>query len=430
MTSKKRLIVVGGGFAGIEVVRNVPLGMFDVLLINDENYHFFQPLLYQVATGVLSASQISSPLRTIFRHRRDVSVLKGRVTGLDVGSRSVLVGESSYPYDYLVLATGSRQSYFGQEQWKPLAPGLKSVSDALNMRSRIYGAFEAAEFEEDPVRREALLTFVIVGAGPTGVELAGALAEVAQKVLVEEFRRIDTRAVKIVMLELSNRILVPFDEELAQVGLKMLGELGVEVLLNHRLTDIGSDYVMCLDPSGQSLKIPTHTVLWSAGVQASQLGKILRDRVGCELDRMGRVVVDPNLRVPEAPEIFIAGDLACVKTPDGKTLPGIAPVAVSQGSYVGRALSNIERSLALADYIYQEQPSFAVVGRNRALVQYGWLRHAGICAWVVWALVHVAFLVEFRNRMQVLVSWLWNYLTFQLNARLIFKQFEQESSDE
>lgn len=430
MTSKKKLIVVGGGFAGIEVVRNIPVGMFDVLLINDENYHFFQPLLYQVATGVLSASQISSPLRSIFKHREDVSVLKGRVTGFEVGSSRVLVGQDSYPYDYLVLAAGSKQSYFGQDQWKLLAPGLKSVGDALNMRSRIYQAFEDAEFEEDPERREALLTFVIVGAGPTGVELAGALAEVSQKVLVEEFRRIDTRAVKIVMLELANRILVPFDEDLAQAGLNMLGELGVTVLLNHRLTDIGPDYVTCLDSSGQSLKIPTHTVLWSAGVQASKLGRALADEVGCELDRMGRVVVDSNLRVPHVPEIFVVGDLASVKTADGRTLPAIAPVAVSQGNYVGRALSRTQRDISLEDYVYEEQPTFAVVGRNRALVQYHWLRHAGFCAWLVWALVHIAFLVEFRNRLQVFSSWIWNYLTFQLNARLIFRQFEQESSEE
>jgi NADH dehydrogenase len=405
------VVVVGGGFAGLYAARELARHGVRVVLVDRLNYHLFQPLLYQVATASLSPGEIAEPLRAILRKYRNVDVLLGEVERIDVAARTVTLDDGEQlSYDYLVLATGARHSYFGHDNWEPLAPGLKSLADALEMRRRIFLAFELAEREEDPARRQALLTFVIVGGGPTGVELAGAIAEIARHTVSQDFRHFDPRQSRIILLERGNRILEAYPPDLSASAQRSLEHIGVEVRTGEGATDIQPDYVLIGDK-----KLPTYTVLWAAGVAASPLGR----QLGVEVDRSGRVPVLPDLSVAGHPEVFVAGDLALLRQPNGKTLPGLAPVAIQQGESVG---ANIVRSLNGQErrpFHYFDRGTMATIGRAAAVADIRGLHLSGFPAWLSWLFIHLLFLIGFENRVLVLIQWAASYLSYQRGARLI-----------
>jgi NADH dehydrogenase len=406
------VVVVGGGFAGLYAARSLARHGVRVTLIDRLNYHLFQPLLYQVATAALSPGEIAEPLRAILRKYRNVEVLLGEVESINMPARQVTLEDGEkIGYDYLVLATGARHSYFAHPEWEPLAPGLKSLADALEMRRRVFLAFERAEREEDPRKREALLTFVIVGGGPTGVELAGAIAEIARHTVSQDFRRFDPRQARVILLERGNRILEAYPPDLSASAARTLEHIGVEVRTGEGATDIKPDHVTIGDHV-----IATYTVLWAAGVASSPLGR----QVSVEVDRSGRVPVEPDLSVPGHPEIFVVGDLALAKQRDGKPLPGLAPVAKQQGAYVARALrARLAGKPGPGPFRYRDFGTMATIGRRAAVADFGWLKLTGTLAWLMWGAVHISFLIGFRNRLIVMLDWIWSYLTFQSGARLI-----------
>jgi NADH dehydrogenase len=420
---KPKLVVIGGGFGGVETIKRLPKNLYDITLIDRRNFHLFQPLLYQVATGALPPSQIASPLRAIFRDRPDVRVIQAEVSEILSDERLIVYRASdlkqTISYDYLVVATGSTHSYFGRDEWQPLAPGLKTVEDALTIRERVYRAFEMAELEQDPVQQQAYLTFAIVGAGATGVELAGALKEVASRVLIDEFRSVDVGKVQVILLEGAPRVLGTFKPAVSQQALEMLESIGVQVLLNTMVTAVRSDGVAVFQ-KGASDFIPARTVLWTAGVAASPLGRALAAQYGCSLDKAGRVVVQADLTVDTSRRVFVIGDLAHVEDKAGATVPGTASVAMSQGAYVAAQLQRASPE-EWVPYEFREKPLFAVVGRNQAVAQYGSRAAGGPFVWLAWAFVHVLFLIEFRNRFQVMLIWMWSYGTHELPDRLILE---------
>lgn len=412
--SRPHLIVVGGGFAGLWCTRALASAAVDITLIDRANHHLFQPLLYQVATAGLAAADIAAPLRHILRKQANATVRWGEVTGIDVGGRTVaLTDGAALGYDYLVLATGAAHSYFGRDDWAPFAPGLKTLDDALELRRRILLAFEHAENATSTAESDAWLTFAIVGGGPTGVELAGTLSEIARHTLKDEFRHIDPSRARVQLLEAGPRVLASFPPSLSEKAERQLRELGVEVLSGSPVEAIDSDgYVR----AGE--RVPSRTVIWAAGVAASRLGGLL----GVPLDRAGRVIVQPDLSVPGHPEVFVAGDLAAVTQPDGKPVPGIAPAAKQMGRHVARALrARVDGRRDDAPFSYKDYGNLATVGRRAAVVDLRGLKLSGLLAWWFWLGAHLFFLIGFRNRFVVLTNWAWAYWTYQRNARVVFR---------
>jgi NADH dehydrogenase FAD-containing subunit len=410
-----RVVIVGGGFGGLAAARALRRTAAQVILIDRNNHHLFQPLLYQVATSVLGPGQIGSPIRGLLRKQSNAEVLLGEVTAVNkeqhyVVANSVDRKEVQIPYDYLILATGVGPSYFGHDEFKPFAPGLKSLADALAVRNRILQAFEQAEAEEDPSRHRDLLTFVLVGAGPTGVEMAGALTLLVRATLRSEFRRIDPLSARVVLVEAGSRVLGSFAEDLSRAAQRRLERLGVEVRLAHPVDRVDEDGVTVGD-----LRIPSKTVIWTAGVTPSPAGKWL----DVETDRAGRVKVQPDLTVPGQPDVFVVGDTAVLQEA-GKPLPGVAQVAMQQGRYAGRLIGRrISGKPALRPFKYFDKGNMAVVGKGFAVLESGPVRMSGFLAWLAWAAVHLAFLGQFSLRLGVLLQWAWLQLTGQRGSRLI-----------
>jgi NADH dehydrogenase len=419
MTSRSpTTIVVGGGFGGLYAARVLGRRGLHVVLIDRVNYHLFQPLLYQVATAALSPGEIAEPLRAILRKFRNVEVLLGEVTNIDLGARSLTLADGAMlQYDYLVLATGARHSYFAHPEWAARAPGLKSLADALEMRRRIFTAFEKAEREHDPVKRQALLTFVVVGGGPTGVELAGAIAEIARHTVAQDFRTFDPRSARVILLERGERVLDAYPNDLSARAQRALERLGVEVRTCEGVTDIQPDHVM----AGEE-KIPACTTLWAAGVAASPLGR----QLGLEVDRSGRVPVRADLSVPGHPEVFVIGDLASFRQPNGKMLPGIAPVAIQQGEAVAHNVWRSVRGEPRRPFHYFDRGTMATIGRAAAVAEIRGMHLSGFLAWLAWLLVHLFFLIGFENRLLVMVQWAASYFSYERGARLITSSWQAE----
>jgi NADH:ubiquinone reductase (H+-translocating) len=421
MDNRHRVVILGGGFGGLSAARALRRAPVDVTLIDRRNFHLFQPLLYQVATGSLSPANIAAPLREILRRQKNARVLLGESSGVDVAERQVLLKDGSVPYDTLIVATGARHSYFGHDDWGEFAAGLKTVEDATLMRHRIFLAFEAAERERDPGRERAWLTFAIVGAGPTGVELAGALSEIAHDTLKHDFRRIDPSQARILLIEAANRVLPPYAPDLSASAARSLKRLDVIVRTGTTVTGVSRDSIT-VECNGHAEVIPTRTVLWAAGVRGSGLGKALADATGCAVDRSGRPLVEPDLTVKGHPEIFVIGDLARFDDQDGKPLPGVAQVAIQQGRYAASAIRARLRDPSpspLPAFRYHDRGNMATIGRAAAVVELPWLRFSGLPAWLAWLFIHLLNIVAFQNRLLVLVQWAWSYFTFNRSARLI-----------
>lgn len=405
-----RVVIVGAGFGGLSAAKALGNSPFDVTVIDRHNYHLFQPLLYQVATAGLSPADIASPIRGILAPYKNVNVMLGKVSGIDTQQRQVVAEGRRIPFDLLILATGAEHAYFGHGEWEVFAPGLKTIDDATYIRRRILLAFEKAETEADPAERARLLNFVIVGGGPTGVEMAGAIAELANRALAKDFRSIDPRAARIILVEAAPRLLTPFEPSLSEAAKTSLEQLGVEVRVGAAVTR--------LDDEGVSIgaeRIEARTVVWAAGVMASPAGQWL----GAETDHAGRVKVAPDLLVPGQSDIFAIGDTAALNDANGNPLPGVAPVAKQQGQYVARLLVARQKGQTIEPFRYRDFGSLATIGRKRAVIQMGRFRLKGFVAWLLWCAAHIYYLIGFRNRFVVAISWLWNYLTFQRATRLI-----------
>ena len=416
--SPHQVVVIGGGFGGLYAAKSLGKVAVNVTLVDKRNFHLFQPLLYQVATGTLSPADISSPLRSVLNSSKNTKVLMGEVVDIDPQARKVILRNAELPYDSLIVATGVSHHYFGNDEWATVAPGLKTVEDALEMRRRIFVAFEAAEKETDPEKRRAWLTFVVVGGGPTGVELAGAIAELAYSTLKNDFRNINTAEAQILLLEGMDRILPPYAPELSAKAEASLQRLGVTVQTKTLVTDI-ADSVVTMRQGEQIEQIPARTILWAAGVKASLMGEVLAKRTGAELDRVGRVIVEPDLSVPGHPNIFVVGDLGNFSHQNGKPLPGVAPVAMQQGQYVAAQIQQQLQGNSLIPFRYFDRGNLAVIGRNSAVVDLGFVKFSGFLAWLTWVFVHIYFLIEFDNKLVVMMQWAWNYWTRKRGARLI-----------
>lgn len=425
---KPRVVILGGGFAGLNAARSLEKAPVEVVLVDRENYHLFQPLLYQVATAALNPSDIAYPLRSALRRQNNASVLLAEAMEVEVENSRVVLDNGAIGYDYLIVATGAAHSYFGNDQWSNSAPGLKTVEDALEIRRRIFLAYEAAEREDDAEARRAWLRFVVVGAGPTGVELAGALAEIGRQTIEEGYRRVDRKLIEVLLIEGVDRVLPAYSPESSRNAQRQLEELGVQVILESFVTDI--------DDEGLSIgdrRIETRTVLWAAGVQASKLAASL----GAPLDKAGRVEVAPDLSLPGHPNMFVVGDLAHVPRRDtghrgtgeqtesgeddaGQELvPGVAPAAIQMGKHAAQNIRRLESGRAATPFEYDDKGSLATIGRAAAVGEIGGARLSGFIAWMAWLLVHIFYLIGFRNRVWVLAGWAWAYLTFRRGARLI-----------
>jgi NADH:ubiquinone reductase (H+-translocating) len=409
--ARPRVVIIGGGFGGIAAAKALRRANADVTVIDRSNHFTFQPLLYQVATAALAPSDITAPIRWILRRHKNTEVLMAEVRDIDTARRVVRIDDErrEIPYDYLIVATGSRHAYFGHHEWEPNAPGLKTIEDATEIRRRFLLAFELAEKSEDERAREEYLTFAIVGGGPTGVELSGALPFIAKKALAPDFRRIDTRRTRVVLIEAGPRILPTFPEGLAAHATQDLKDLGVEVRVNSPVTGVGPDGVSI---GGE--KIRARTVFWAAGNNASPLGGLL----GGPLDRAGRIQVNPDLSVPGHPEIFVVGDLAAL-VQDGRPVPGVGPAAIQEGKSAGKNIVRELRRQPRKKFHYRNKGDLATIGRSRAIADLGWIRFAGRLAWFFWLFVHIMYLVGFRNRANVLLEWAYDYFTYQHGARLI-----------
>ena len=411
-----RVVIVGAGFGGLNAAKELSGGPADVVAVDRRNYHLFQPLLYQVATAALSPGDIAYPIRAVLSKYKNARTLLGDVSGIDPDRKKVLLHDGELDYDYLVVATGAKYSYFGQDAWERIAPPLKRLEDALEIRRRILLAFEKAEREPDEAKRKALLTFVVVGGGPTGVEMAGAIAEIARRVLVEDFRSIDPRDSRVILVEAGPRILSMFSENLSKKAEEALKKIGCWVWTGTK--------VEAVEPGRVTLdggrRVEACTTLWAAGVKASRLGQ----QTGGELDRLGRVVVNPDLTVPGRSEIFVIGDLANLPGEDGKPLPGLAPVAMQQGRHAGRNILRAIQGKPLEPFRYRDKGSMATIGRAAAIAKVGKIELAGLLAWLAWLFIHVMYLVGFRNRVAVLFNWAWSYVRMQRSARLIYGDVE------
>jgi NADH dehydrogenase len=420
MTSQPRAVIVGAGFGGLTAARALAKAPVRITVIDRKNFHTFQPLLYQVATAGLSPGEIAEPIRAIFRHDENVEVLMAEVTGFDLHRRILETPELQIPYDYLIVASGATHSYFGHEDWEVFAPGLKTIEDALEIRRRVLLAFELAERQAAAGETEAPLNFVVVGGGPTGVELAGTLAEISRYALAHDFRSINPARTHILLLEGGPRLLPAYAEDLSRSAEEQLGRLGVEVRTSTMVTQVEAGGVHL-----RETRLPATVVLWAAGVAASPLGK----KLGAPVDRAGRVPVEPDLSLLGHPEVFVIGDLAAAKDEQGKMLPGVAPVAIQQGKFVAKLIhEEVEASAGKqaragssprAAFHYWDKGSLATIGRAAAVAQFGKIHISGFIAWLSWLFVHIFFLIGFRNRLLVFIQWAWSYVTYERGARLI-----------
>ncbi|MDB5644307.1 MAG: FAD-dependent oxidoreductase [Hyphomicrobiales bacterium] len=413
LRARPRVVVLGGGFAGLETAKRLAEADIDLTLIDRENHHCFQPLLYQVATAALSPAEVAWPVRAILRGQANATVLMAEVTGVDRSAQTVHAGGKAIAYDYLVVATGATHSYFGRDEWAAVAPGLKRIEDATRIRRNILLAFERAELTDDPEERIRLLTFVIVGGGPTGVEMAGAISEVARQTLARDFRRIDPSTAGIILVEAGARLLPAFPDDLSAYTRETLERMGVTVRLNTRVTNLDAD-----GADTSEGRIQAATILWAAGVTASPAAAWL----GAEPDRAGRVRVTPGLRLPDDPQVFVIGDTASVAAPDGSPVPGIAPAAKQMGRYAAAGILADLGGRTLGPFAYRHAGDLATIGRKAAVVKMGRVKLTGFVGWLVWSLAHVYFLIGLRNRFVVALSWAWTYLTFQRGARLVTLQ--------
>jgi NADH dehydrogenase len=413
-----RIVIVGGGFAGLNTARALRRAALDITLIDRRNFHLFQPLLYQVATGGLSPANIAAPLRSIVERQANCQVLWGEVHDFDVARRVVQFDGSEIVYDTLIVAAGARHSYFGHPEWEEFAPGLKSIEDATEIRRRLFIAFEVAERASDLDHRRRLLTFVIVGGGPTGVELAGTMAEIARHTLKYEFRHIDPSDSQIILVEAGERVLPAYPPDLSEKAQRSLERLGVIVRTKTMVTNVAADHVM-LKFGGVEERLATSTIVWAAGVEASPLAKKLADATAAKLDRAGRILVEPDLTLPGRPEIFVLGDMANYSHQDGKPLPGVAPVAIQQGRFVARLIKARLAGRPLPKFHYRNRGDMATIGRSAAVANLGKLHFSGFIAWMMWLVIHLLNLVSFRNRLLVLVQWGWSYFSYDRAARLI-----------
>ncbi len=423
MKERFKVVIVGAGFAGLNAARTLARCPVDITLIDRKNHHTFQPLLYQVATAGLSPGDIASPIRRVLRGTGNTEVLLGDVAGFDIQNRRVVLKDFSLPYDYLIVAAGATHSYFGHEEWEKYAPGLKTVEDAIEIRRRVLLAFEAAEREAVCCGKHEPLTIVVIGGGPTGVELAGTLAEVTRKSMAEDFRHIDPAKTRILLIEAGPRVLAQYPEDLSHSAQKQLEKLGVEVRLSTMVTRVDEFGVRYGDEF-----LPAAVTLWAAGVAANPLGRML----GTPVDKRGLVLVGPDLSVPGHPEIFVIGDLASAKDEQGKSLPGLAPVALQEGKFVAHAIGRELRGEKRQTFRYNDKGSLATIGRAAAVGQIKRWKVHGFFAWVMWLFVHILYLVGFRNRLLVLIQWAWSYITYDRSARLITgpTEFELEHKDE
>ncbi len=404
-----RVVVIGGGFAGLSAIRGLAKARVRIIVIDRSNHHLFQPLLYQVATAALNTGDIAAPIRRILRKQKNAEVILGEVTTIDVAGKAVILADGRVPYDYLIIAAGASHSYFGHDEWEPFAPGLKSLQDALEIRRRVLSAFEVAEREVDPEVRKAWMTFVIVGAGPTGTELAGTLSEVARTTLSRDFCHINPAQARVILLEGGPRVLPAFAESLSESAQEQLERLGVQVRTNAKVTGIDAEGVSVGDEH-----IPARVVLWAAGVAASPLGRSL----GVPLDRAGRVAVEPDLTIPGHGEVFVIGDLAKVEQ-GGKPVPGVAPAAMQMGDSAADNLMRTLRGEPRKPFRYVDKGNLATIGRGAAVAEIGRLRLSGYIAWLMWLFIHIFFLIGFRNRIVVMIEWAWSYWTYDRGARLI-----------
>lgn len=409
------VVVVGAGFGGLAAVKELAKEEVDIILIDQRNHHLFQPLLYQVATAWLSPAEIASPIRNLFSEQKNVTVIMGKVTSIDTDRRSLQIDngalQGNVEYDYLVLATGAGHDYFGNDQWATYAPGLKTVEDATGIRERLLTAFELAEMTSDPAERDAHLTIVVIGGGATGVEMAGSIAELAKAALARDFRRIDPRQAKIILIESGPRVLGAFPEDLSEAAMTSLAKLGVTVRTDTRVSDCQKGYVMV----GEE-KIPAATVIWAAGVKASPAATWLNAKA----DRAGRVIVEPDFSVSGLPNVFVIGDTASATDANGVLIPGVAPAAKQAGYYAARVIrAKLHGKPLPAPFRYRNLGTMATIGRHAGVADFGWIKFKGHLGWWLWGIVHIFFLIDFRSRVVVSLNWLWSFLTYQRGARLI-----------
>ncbi|MGB9664017.1 MAG: NAD(P)/FAD-dependent oxidoreductase [Ignavibacteria bacterium] len=405
-----RVIIIGGGFGGLAAAKKLINKPVDVILIDKTNHHLFQPLLYQVATAGLSPAYIAFPLRSIFRKSKNVRVILGEVKRIERKEKKIFLNGETYSYDFLIVAVGAKHHYFGKDEWEKFAPGLKTLKDAIDIRERILLAFEKAEKINDPIEQQKYLNFVIVGGGPTGVEMAGAIAEIAKKTLIEDFKQIDSSKAKIYLIEALDRILPSYPPELSQKAKEDLEKLGVTVLLNTKVTDLKKDSVKL---NGEELHAAT--IIWAAGNKANPLIQ----QLNCEMDKMGRAIVSPYLHLKDDENVFVIGDAAAVFDEKGNTLPGVSPVAITEGRYVAKFILRKLKNKKYKPYKYFNKGSLATIGKAKAIADFGWIRFTGFFAWLLWVFVHIFFLIGFKNIFIVMIEWIFAYFTYQKSARLI-----------
>jgi NADH dehydrogenase len=415
---KPRVIIVGGGFGGLEAAKKLAGQDVRVTVIDRTNYHLFQPLLYQVATAALSPADIAAPVRAILSRWKNMEVILAEVQSVDVAAKKIKTTDMEIPYDFLILATGARHSYFGHNEWEQLAPGLKSLEDAIELRRRLLMAFEYAEKITDEAARKAAMTFVIIGGGPTGVEMAGAIAEIARYTLAKDFRHIDPSQARVILIEGEPRLLASFPEDLSASAMKQLVDLGVEVRTSVCATNLTETGLQVGDEF-----IPCRVKIWAAGNNASFVGKTL----GVPIDRVGRVMVNDDLTIPGHPEVQVIGDLANFSHQTGQPLPGVSPVAMQQGRHAATNILRMIKNRGPQRFRYWDKGSMATIGRNKAVADLNFVHLSGLPAWLVWLFVHIIFLVGFRNRLAVLFQWAWAYFTFNAGARLITRNFQSET---
>jgi NADH dehydrogenase len=413
-----RVVIIGAGFAGINAAKTLKHAPMQVTLVDRKNHHTFQPLLYQVALAVLSPAEIASPVRAVLRNASNVEVLLGKVTGFDLQKRLVRIDGLDLPYDYLIVASGATHAYFGHPEWEQHAPGLKTIEDAIEIRRRVLLAFETAEREAIANRSCPPLNFVVIGAGPTGVELAGAIADISKRYMEHDFRAIDPAQARIILLEGAPRVLPVYPEDLSARAEKQLSDMGVEVRTGAMVTHVEPGMVTV-----GTERIPANVILWGAGVSASPLGRML----GAPTDRAGRVLVASDLSVPEHAEVFVAGDLASAKMKDGKPVPGVAPAAIQMGKFAARQIRRSVEGEPREQFVYWDKGTLATIGRSRAVADLGKLHFSGYLAWLAWLFIHLFFLIGFRNRLLVMMEWAWAYITYNQGARLITEPLEHDS---